>query len=105
MAKGRKYRFYEKPHTKNGIFSAVLAGVSGLILLIDIIISYASKGKGGLVIGGFGLIAFMLSFYGFIMGMRSFREKSVSNLYSIIGSIGCGVMGVIWLTLFLTGIS
>ena len=105
MAKGRKYRFYEKPHTKNGIFSAVLAGISVVLLLTDLIISFAYRGKGGIIIGGIGLIAFMLSLYGFIMGMRSFREKSVSNLYSIVGSIGCGVMGVVWLTLFLTGIS
>ena len=48
--------------------------------------------------------AVLLAAFGFVIGMRSFQEKGVSPLLSIIGSIGCGVVVVGWLTLYLAGI-
>ena len=105
MTRQRKYRFYEKPHSKGGKLSSLLALFSVACLIVCVVISYAMRGSAGIAIGGIGLIAIFLSIYGFFVGMRSFKEPEVSYSFSILGSIARGVMSAAWLILFLAGIS
>lgn len=106
MAKKRyKYSFTKKRHSRGGIESSVFALASCLIFLGASVCSLAMKGNGGMYLGAAGLVAIGLSVIGFILGLRSFSEENKDFLYSKIGSVSNGVLMVIWLALFLVGIS
>ncbi len=104
MTDGKKYRFAEKVHSKGGKQSSRFALASVLLFFADVICSFAYGGKAGAVAGGIGIIAMLFAVYGFYLGMKSFSETDVSPLFSIIGSIASGIIMVVWLTLFLTGV-
>ena len=82
-----------------------MAALSALLLIACLIVSFAMRGNAGVWVGGLGLIAILVSVYGFSVGMRSFREKRVSYSFSTFGSIACGIMSVAWLILFLAGVN
>lgn len=106
MAKKRyKYAFAKKKHSRKGIVSTVFAGISLGIFCVSSICSLVFRGKGGMYLGAFGLAAIGLSIYGFILGLKSFSEKNRDQLYCKIGAVGNGVLMVIWLALFLVGLS
>lgn len=104
MADRKKYRFIETLPSKGGLAAMRLAAVSFVLFVIDVAISFAQKGQAGSYIGGIAVTAMLLSIYGFYVGMKSFSEKGVSPRTSVVGSIGCGIMAILWLLLFLTGI-
>ena len=104
MRKERKYRFYEKPPSFGGRFALLLAGISLALLLVALILSVAQGGEAGPAAGGAALIALLLSAYGFIAGLRSFQEKETDPRLGVIGSISSGVMLLILMAMFLSGI-
>lgn len=105
MADKRRYRFTEKVQSKDGIFSFRMAVLSFLLLVADVIFSFAMGGKAGYLAGVIGLVAFLFAVYGFYIGMKSFSDnKKASPLFPVIGSISSGVLVVVWMTLFLSGI-
>lgn len=106
MADKRRYRFTKKEQSKDGIFSFQMAILSFLLLVADVIFSFARGGKAGYLAGVIGLVALLFSMYGFYVGMKSFSDtKKASTLFPVIGSISSGVMVVVWITLFLNGIA
>lgn len=106
MAKKRyKYAFTKKKHSKLGITSSIFAGISLGLFCISSVCSLAFHGKGGMYLGAMGLAAIGISVYGFILGLKSFSEKNRDQLYCKTGAVGNGVLMVIWLALFLMGIS
>ena len=103
MAKKRyKYSFTKKRHTRGGVESSILALMSGLLFFGAAICSLVMSGQGGMYLG---ILALGLSVYGFILGLKSFSEQNRAFLYSKIGSVANGVLMVIWIALFLVGIS
>lgn len=102
----KKYRYSFAPdkNAEGGGASTLMAAISLGLLIACVLISFFMKGKGGNYIGAVGLFALLLSSYGFYLGMKSFSEKKVNHKYSIIGSLGCGILAVCWLGLFLSGI-
>ena len=54
--------------------------------------------------GAVALFAMLTAIYGFYLGLKSFRETKVSHGRSVIGSVSCGVLAVLWLSLFLIGV-
>lgn len=106
MAKKRyKYAFSKKKHSTRGIISSVFAGISLGLFCIASISSLAVHGKGGMYLGAIGLAAICISVYGFVLGLKSFSEKNRELLFCKTGAVGNGILMVIWLALFLTGIS
>lgn len=100
-----KYSFAPDANAKGGVEATAAAAISLVLLLIAAIISFAFEGKGGTFLGAMGMFSFLLSAYGFYLGIRSFTEKNVNYRYSIVGSLASGVLAVLWLALFLVGIS
>ncbi len=45
------------------------------------------------------------SVYGFLMGIKSLKNQQKSHRLGVIGALLCGVLAVIWLGIFLTGVS
>ena len=101
---GQRYKFVKKEQSKGGRDATIMAGIAAALFLVSIAIAYFMEGQAGVFVGGFSLVAALISVYGFIVGMRSFGEKDVSYLLTVVGSIGCGIIMVAYLTLFLAGI-
>ena len=89
------YNFVRKP-SEGGKEALYMAGAS--------VLSFAFRGNGGIFLGAAGLFSFLLSGYGFYVGMKSFKEEQVSHRMSVLGSITSGGMLVAWLALFLIGV-
>ena len=106
MAKKRyKYSFTKKKtyQRRSGILYSgadVRPAVFGAAIC-----SLVMSGQGGMYLGAMGILALGLSVYGFILGLKSFSEQNRAFLYSKIGSVANGVLMVIWIALFLVGIS
>ena len=100
-----KYSFTKQKHSEKGVVSTVLAGISLGLLLISAICSLCFHGKGGIYLGAAGVLAMGISIYGFYMGLKSFSEKNRSQVFSKVGALGSGVLMVVWLALFLVGLS
>ncbi len=95
MARRYRYAFAKKREASKGKWSVGLAAVV-LALFFD--------GNLGGLIGGTGLFAMLLSAYGFTLGLSSFSEENRKHRTSMVGSILNGVILVIWLGLFLSGV-
>jgi len=104
MAKKRMYSFAEKKHSKKGITSVILGGVSFLIFCALVYISFSMGGNGGIYISFIGLAAIVLAIVGLIFGLLSFRERDVFYFYSKMGSILNGVVLAVWIFIILIGI-
>lgn len=108
MAKRYRYAFAQQKQAKDGIFSVVLAGVSFLLFLVNILISFLFEGKtsvvAGAIVGGISIFAILLSAYGFVWGVKSFSEENRGHVASLIGAVANGIITVGWLALFLFGV-
>ena len=100
-----KYSFANKNHAAKGVVSTACAGISAGIFCVASLCSLAYHGNGGIYLGAMGLAALGISIYGFIMGLRSFSEKHKVQKFSKIGAMTNGGIMVIWLALFLVGLS
>lgn len=106
MAKKRyRYSFAKRRHSAGGITSTVFAGVSLGLFCIACISSMVFHGKAGMYLGLIGLMAIGVSIYGFVIGLKSFSEKNRDQLFCKAGAVGNGILMIIWLALFLVGIS
>ena len=102
MARRYRYAFAKKREAARGKLSVGLAAASfGLFIIV---LEFFLDGKMGGFIGGTGFFAMLLSVYGFAMGLSSFSEENRKHRTSMIGSILNGVIMVIWLGLFLSGV-
>lgn len=108
MAKRYRYAFAQQKQAKEGVFSVALAGISFLLFLMDILISFLCEGKtpvtAGAIVGGISIFAILLSAYGFVWGVKSFSEENRSHIASLIGAVTNGMITVGWLALFLFGV-
>jgi len=101
MARRYRYAFAKKREAAKGKWSVGLAAASLVLFIVAVVLALFLDGKLGGLIGGTGLFAMLLSAYGFALGLSSFSEE---NRTSMIGSILNGVILVIWLGLFLSGV-
>lgn len=81
-----------------------LAAASLVLFIVAVVLALFLDGKLGGLLGGTGLFAMLLSAYGFALGLSSFSEENRKHRTSMIGSILNGVILVIWLGLFLSGV-
>ena len=83
----RKYIYSNKEHTEKGIFSTILAVLSFIFLMLEIIVSNSRSGAVG---GSFGATAFLCSVFsavGIILGAFGKSEPDKLYLFSYIGII------------------
>lgn len=105
MAKRYKYTVRKHDEAPGGTLSLVLAVLSFLFLAGSMITAAVQNGQGAIWLGAFGLMSMAFSVYGFIMGIKSLKNQQKSHRLGVIGSLLCGVLAVIWLGIFLTGVS
>ena len=78
--------------------------IAVFLFLLASIVSFAFRGNGGIFLGAAGLFSFLLSGYGFYVGMKSFKEKGKNYRFSVMGAMANGVISVGWLALILIGL-
>ena len=106
MARKRyKYSLTNKNYAAGGVVSTGCAGISLGLFCLAALCSMAYHGNGGPYLGALGLAALGISIYGFIMGLRGFSEKHKSQRFCKIGAMSNGVIMILWLALFLVGLS
>ena len=104
MARRYRYAFAKKREASKGKWSVGLAAASLVLFIAAVVLALFFDGKLGGLIGGTGLFAMLLSAYGFTLGLSSFSEENRKHRTSMVGSILNGVILVIWLGLFLSGV-
>ena len=104
MAKRFKYISPRKNYAQGSRESAILGGVSLGIFLLSALVAAILQGSAGAYVGAGGLLAMLLSVYGFWLGMKSFQDKDKNYRYSVVGSILNGVLAACFLGVFLGGI-
>lgn len=105
MAKKKMYTFSEHRHSRGGITSTVLGGLSLLIFLALAYVSYWFYGEGGPILGSLGFTGIVFSICGLVSGLTSFREKHIIYTFSKAGSILSSVALVLWIFVILLGVS
>lgn len=97
-------QFTSKRHTRQGVFSTII-GIIVLISFITIsIISSASHGKGGEMLGLGGLILLAMSIYGTIIAYKAFQYKDIFYRFPIIGMALNSIMVIILFILYIFGL-
>lgn len=105
MAKRKMYTFSENRHSRQGITSTVLGGLSLLFFVVLTYISWWCYGEGGAYLGSLGLVGIVFAICGLVKGLLSFREKHIIYTFSKAGSILSSVALVVWIFVVLLGVS
>ncbi|MCH1982597.1 hypothetical protein MCG98_08455 [Ruminococcus sp. OA3] len=105
MAKRYRYKLALEEEAEGGRAALWMAAISGLLFLAAVLISFVLAGKAGIYVGTLGLTGILMAAAGFITGLGSFKEKHKNHRSSTAGSLINGVLAVLWLALFLIGVS
>ena len=95
-----KYIYSNKEHTKKGIFSTILAGLSFIFLVIMIVSSFFKKGDISMSYGATAFLCTMFSSVGIILGYMGKNEPEKFYLFSYIG-IGLNVLDLMMVSMIL----
>ena len=104
MSGRKKYSFSAQTEAKGGRTSFGLAIASFVLFASMSMVSFAAGGNGDIAIGAAGFLGITLAAYGLILGVRGLAVRNARHTFSLLGSIGCAVMALVWLTLFLLGV-
>lgn len=99
----RGIKFTDKSHATKGIISTILGGISLVLMIVLVVISYSMKGAAGIYAGSIGLTAFVVSVIGLIAGFSSFKERERYYLFSKIGSLLNVMIVVLWIGIYIIG--
>lgn len=100
----RNYRFTTKKQSKKGIAATTLSILSILVLVVALIQSFQSGGKGSVYLGSAGLGAWFLSLWATGMAIAGFREENVFHTFLWSGVL-LGLFNVlIWTAIYALGI-
>lgn len=103
--KKEAYKFSDKKHSIIGCISLILGIVSCIAFLIISYISSLSGGNGNIIIGIVGMVLFGVSMTGFFLGIKACKEKDIYYNAPIIGIVINGIFSVLYLILYMVGIS
>lgn len=93
----------QKENPVTAIVSVIIVIAALLALLILIFLSFQSGGKSGILAGGIGMLMLLAVIGGFIAGIASFRQKEIRWKYPLIGTIGNGILILIYGIIYLSG--
>ena len=100
----KKYKFSDRNQSLGGTISTLLGIISLALIVYGVNMSFNAKGQAGVVLGSIGLCILMLSVFGCIIGLISFKEPDKFYVLSKIGSLMCGILTVFMLGVMLMGI-
>ncbi len=98
-----KYKFTDKNHSEGGVLSCIMGLASIVVLGGAVYISFNNNGEASAIVGDMALASFLLSFFGLVIGLVSYKEQDKYYLFSHIGSLCCGIMAILLVLIFLMG--
>lgn len=98
------FKFSGRSHSVRGLISVSLAVVALLSIVISSIISAISHGNGSLILGAVGIVAFIISLVGFILGIKGSMEKEIYYTAPVVGMIVNGLLFMFYFVLYVVGI-
>lgn len=96
--------FINKSYTSGGFISCFLCLLSLGILIYILAVSVSLRGKVSGNIGFNSLYSLIISLFGLIIGLRSFKEEDKNYLFSKIGSYCSLFIIVFWIIIYLRGL-
>ena len=75
------YKFTEKTHSKQAIVSAALAGVSFIVYLVFIYLSYGVGGALSAYYGAFGFMAMIMAIVALFLAFPTLKEEDSFALF------------------------
>lgn len=99
-----KYTFSDKRHPVRGILAVIFGAASAAAFLALSILSGIEEGHGALILGAVGMAAFMLSLIGFVLALKSIREKDIFYRFPVAGIILNGIFVLLYFVLYIIGI-
>ena len=97
MAKKTQLNFSEKKHSVKGIISLIIGIISVILLLVLFYLSALEQGNGSEKIGIVGIIIFLISLIGSVIGYQDSREKDIKYYVPVLGLI---INSLVFLFLF-----
>lgn len=100
----RRYGQAKYKHSKKGMLSLIVAGITFTALLALIITAFLLNGQSAAIIGSFGIFTMIISGMGVLTGIRGFRERDKNYLTCKIGAAINGIVMVLLIIIFIRGI-
>lgn len=105
MRRRRKssYKFTEKTHSKRAMISAGIAGVSLLMYLIFIYLSYKVGGNLSAYYGSFGFLAMIAAVVSLGMSLTTLKEEDSFALFPRLALTASVVSTLCWVGTYISG--
>lgn len=100
----RKYGQAKLKHAKRGIISCMISSVVLLVMFILLVTAYRSGGTSAPVIGGFGLVAFILACGALYAGIRGYREREKDYTTCTVGVAASSFFILGFIIIFIRGL-
>ena len=85
-------------YARGGRISSTIGLCNLALMFLTITMAVMENGKSGMYIGIIVIITFILSIFGFVIGIRSFSEENKFYRFSYIGTV---INAAIWISIIL----
>lgn len=104
MKNNYKFSVIDKKEKKEGRLSVILSLISAAAFAFCIIAATVQKGQGAAYIGAIGLAAALFALYGCVLSLRRLFERKKGSKLLYLGAILGGVLFILWMAVFLSGV-
>lgn len=97
------YKFTGKTHSKKAMISAGIAGISLLMYLIFIYLSYKVGGNLSAYYGSFGFLAMVAAMISFGMALTTLKEENSFALFPKVAVVTSILSNLCWIGTYISG--
>ena len=101
--KRNSYKFTEKTHSKRAMISVGIAGVSLLMYLIFIYLSYKVGGNLSAYYGSFGVLAMIAAVVALVMSIMTLKEEDSFTLFPRLSLVTSIISTLCWVGTYISG--
>lgn len=101
--KRNSYKFTEKTHSKRAMISAGIAGVSLLMYLIFVYLSYKVVGTLSAYYGSFGVLAMVAGGIALVLSITSLKEEDSFTLFPKLALATSILSTLCWVGTYISG--
>lgn len=101
--KRNSYKFTEKTHSKRAMISAGIAGVSLLMYLIFVYLSYKVGGTLSAYYGSFGVLAMVAGGIALVLSITSLKEEDSFTLFPKLALATSILSTLCWVGTYISG--
>jgi hypothetical protein len=98
------FKFSGRSHSLKGFISVIIGSISLITLIVLSVISSLSSGKGGLILGVIGMLLFVFTLVGFVLGIKGCKEKEIYYTAPIVGMVMNGFLSILFFVLYMVGL-